>query len=169
MKRFGGCWVMVVLVLPVGAGRSAAQETPALAAPAGSGVIQVVALDATRPLFVPTHPRVTTTIRFPGEIGVSDGQGFTEDPAKEITAGNGRLTSEYHIQWTQGDAYFTVVPLASAGTRNLNVPYQGNTYVLYFYPVEKQFQAVALLNLVEGEAESNRGMKGPGTDSSGAS
>ena len=169
MKRFGGWWLMGILVLSAGAGHSAAQETPASAAPAGSGVIQVVALDTTKPLFVPTHPRVTTTIRFPAEIGVSDGQGFTEDPAKEITAGNGRLTSEYHIQWTQGDAYFTVVPLAGAGTRNLNVPYQGNTYVLYFYPVEKQFQAVALLNLIEGEAGSNRGMKGPGTDSSGAS
>jgi len=93
-----------------------------------------------QPLFVPTHPRVTTTIRFPGEIGVSDGQGFHRRSAKEITAGNGRLTSEYHIQWTQGDSYFTVVPLAGAGTRNLNVPYQGNTYVLYFYPVEKRFR-----------------------------
>ena len=169
MNRFWGCWIMVLLVLLVGAGRNAAQETPALAAPAGSGVIQMVALDATKPLFVPTHPRVTTTIRFPGEIGVSDGQGFTEDPAKEITTGNGRLTSEYHIQWTQGDAYFTVVPLAGAGTRNLNVPYQGNTYVLYFYPVEKQFQAVALLNLIEGEAGPKRGMKGPGTGPAGAS
>jgi len=168
MKRFRGWWMIMMPILPVGAGRSAAQESPALAAPAGSGVIQVVALDATRPLFVPTHPRVTTTIRFPGEIGVSDGQGFTEDPTKEITAGNGRLTSEYHIQWTQGDAYFTVVPLAGAGTRNLNVPYQGNTYVLYFYPVEKQFQAVALLNLIEGEAGPMRGMKGPGTGPSGA-
>jgi hypothetical protein len=156
-----------MLVLPVGAGLNAAQETPALLAPAGSGIIQVVALDATKPLFVPTHPRVTTTIRFPGEIGVSDGQGFTEDPAKEITSGNGRLISEYHIQWTQGDSYFTVVPLAGAGTRNLNVPYQGNTYVLYFYPVEKQFQAVALLNLVEGEAGSKRGIKDAGAGQSG--
>jgi len=167
MKRFGSWWRLGMLVLPVGAGLNAAQETPALAAPAGSGIIQVVALDATKPLFVPTHPRVTTTIRFPGEIGVSDGQGFTEDPAKEITSSNGRLTSEYHIQWTQGDSYFTVVPLAGAGTRNLNVPYQGNTYVLYFYPVEKQFQAVALLNLVEGEAGSKRGIKDAGAGQSG--
>ncbi len=169
MKRFGRWWIIGLLVLAVGAGRSAAQETSVLAAPAASAVIQVVALDAAKPLFVPTHPRVTTTIRFPGEIGVADGQGFTEDPAKEITVGNGRLTSEYHIQWTQGDSYFTVVPLAGAGTRNLNVPYEGNTYVLYFYPVEKQFQAVALLNLIEREAGSNRGMKGPGIGSSGAS
>ena len=167
MKRFGSWWRLGMLVLPVGAELNAAQETPALVAPAGSGVIQVVALDATKPLFVPTHPRVTTTIRFPGEIGVSDGQGFTEDPAKEITAGNGRLTSEYHIQWTQGDSYFTIVPLAGAGTRNLNVPYQGNTYVLYFYPVEKQFQAVALLNLVEGEAGSKWGIKDAGAGQSG--
>jgi len=167
MKCWGEGWITWMLVLPVGAGRSAAQETPALAALAGSGVIQVVALDATKPLFVPTHPRVTTTIRFPAEIGVSDGQGFTEDPAREITAGNGQLTSEYHIQWTPGDSYFTVVPLPGAGTRNLNVPYQGNTYVLYFYRVEKQFQAVALLNLVEGDAGSKRGIKDPGAGQSG--
>jgi len=68
-----------------------------------------------------------------------------------------------------GGLVFYGRPLAGAGTRNLNVPYQGNTYVLYFYPVEKQFQAVALLNLVAGEAGSKGGIKDSGAGQSGGS
>jgi len=117
MKRFGSWWIIVMLVLPVGAGRSVAQETPTLAAPAGSASSRWSPSMPPNRCSCPRIRALTTTIRFPAEIGVADGQGFTEDPAKEITGGNGRLTSEYHIQWTQGDSYFTVAPLAGAGTR----------------------------------------------------
>jgi len=157
-----------MLVLLAGANYNAAQEMPSLMAPAGSGIIQTITLDPTKPLFVPTHARVTTTIRFPSEIGVIDGQGITEDPMKEI-ADHGRLTSEYHVAWTKEDSFFTVIPLDGAGTRNLNVTYGGNTYVFYLYPVEKQFQAVALLNLTGGEKDTEQGGRLPGTAEASAS
>lgn len=107
-----------------------------------ASVIQSVELNAARPYFVPTHPRVTTTVRFPGEIGPPDGAVtvFTEDAAK--------AAGEYLVTWQQGDAYFTLTPLREAQMANLNVPYQGSTYVFYFYPVSDPLTAIASVNLV---------------------
>jgi len=105
-----------------------------------AGPVQEAVLDASQPLFVPTNARVTTTLRFPGQIGAPEGRGFTEDEAKS--------SGEYLVSWTRGEHHLTVTPLPGAGALNLNVPYEGQTYVFYFYPVEKQFQALASLNLV---------------------
>ena len=112
-----------------------------------SAVIQTIALNATRPYFVPTHPRVTTTIRFPGEIGAPDGSvaAFTEDAGKQ--------PSEYLVTWQQGDSYLTVTPLKDAPMANLNVPFGGQTYVLYFYQVTDPLKAIASLNLVANPAD----------------
>ncbi|OIR04366.1 hypothetical protein GALL_135660 [mine drainage metagenome] len=104
-----------------------------------AGIVQTAVLDAMHPLFVPTHPRVATTIRFPGPIGAPEGRGFTEDEQ--------RVPGEYLVTWSQGDSHLTLTPLEGAGPSNLNVPYQGLTYVLYFYPAASQFQAVASLSL----------------------
>ncbi len=119
------------------AGQASISEAQSVASAAG--FIQSAVLDSSRPFFIPTHPRVTTTIRFPSAIGAPDGRGFTEDEAKQ--------PGEYLVSWSPGDPHFTLTPLRNAGPLNLNVPYQGSTYVLYFYPVEKQFEAVASLNL----------------------
>jgi hypothetical protein len=105
-----------------------------------------VALDPAMPLFVPTHPRVTTTLRFPGAIGAPEGRGFTEDEAKS--------PGEYLVAWTRGDTHLTVTPLAGAAALNLNIPYEGNTYVVYFYPVERQFQALASLRFLKSGTET---------------
>lgn len=130
-----------------------ARGSSAAASPAGpsefSGAIQNAALDPAQPLFVPTHPRVTTTVCFPSSIGAPDGRGFTEDEQKQA--------GEYLVSWTRGDAYFTLTPLAGAGALNLNVPYKGRIFVLYFYPVERQAAALACLNLSEGAADSKGG------------
>ena len=110
-----------------------------------TGLIQGAVLDPSQPLFVPTHPRVTTTLRFPGPIGAPEGRGFTEDESK--------APGEYLVAWTRGDPHLTVTPLPGAAALNLNIPYRGDTYVVYFYPVERQFQALASLRLLEaGEA-----------------
>lgn len=106
-----------------------------------SGVIRTIRLDAQHPYFVPTHPRVTTTLRFPGPIDAPDGavREFTEDAARD--------DAEYLVSWQPGDAYFTITALARAGLANLNVPYRGCTYVFYFYPVTDQLKAAACVNL----------------------
>lgn len=125
---------------------SAQEEAP-------PAVIQSVELDAGRPYFVPTHPRVTTTIRFPAEIGAPDGSVsvFTEDAVKH--------SAEYLVTWQQADPYFTITPLRESALANLNVPYQGRTYVFYFYQVTDAMKAVAVVNL---SAAADRG-KSAGT------
>lgn len=104
-------------------------------------VVQTVELAAGRPYFVPTHPRVTTTVRFPREIGAPEGAPtvFTEDAASSA--------AEYAVTWQPGEAYFTITPLKNPGMANLNVPYQGRTYVFYFYPTADPLKAVAVVNL----------------------
>lgn len=109
-----------------------------------ANVIRTVALDPAKPLLIPTHPRVATTIRFPGAVGAPFGKGFTEDPST--------MPGEYCISWSEGERYMTITPLDGAGAVNLNVPYKDSIYVLYFYPVEVQTQALACLNLVEQKA-----------------
>jgi len=132
-------FAFAVWVLPPCA--AVAAGTPAaggLDLPQG-GLVQSAVLDPSKPLFVPTHARVTTTLRFPGPIGAPEGRGFTEDET--------RVPGEYLVTWTRGEAHLTVTPLDKAGALNLNISYQGSTYVVYFYPVERQFQALACLNL----------------------
>ena len=100
----------------------------------GSNMVQCLPLNSTKPLFLPTHPRVATTLRFPGPIGAPEGRGFTEDESKH--------PGEYLVTWTPGESHLTVTPLPGAGPLNLNIPYEGDIYVAYFYPVEKQVAAV---------------------------
>jgi len=129
-----------------------------------SGPVQAAVLDASQPLFVPTHARVTTTLRFPGPIGAPEGRGFTEDESK--------TPGEYLVSWTRGEHHLTVTPLQGAGALNLNVPYEGQTYVFYFYPVERQFQALASLNLLVrriSQAKEVKGAKGSGVGRVGES
>ncbi len=137
MMRFAAMALMTALITLRGSADT----------PDASGVIQTVALDPMRPYFIPTHPRVTTTIRFPGEIGAPDGSiaVFTEDAGKQA--------GEYLVTWQQGDSYLTLTPLKEAPMANLNVPFQRHTYVLYFYQVVDPLKAVASVNLV---AESER-------------
>lgn len=131
----------------------AAAATPDVVTP-GRNLVQQVSLDPLQPCFVPTHPRVTTTLRFPAPIGAPEGRGFIEDEKKQV--------GEYLVAWTRGDAHLTLSPLPGAGPLNLNIPFAGTTYVFYFYPVEHQFQAVAGLTLVatafpEGNAPAATG------------
>ncbi len=115
--------------------------------PSSPRAIQSIPADASRPFFVPTHPRVTTTVRFPDEIGAPDGAAslFTEDAASP--------SGEYFVAWQPGDSYFTIMPLKEAGLCNLNVPYHGETYVFYFHPVPDPLKAVALVNVVPAGGE----------------
>lgn len=128
---------------------------PAMGRDAGllAGMIQTATLDPGVPLFIPTHPRVTTTLRFPGPPGAPEGRGFTED--------EGRTPGEYLVAWTQGDHHLAVTPLGNAGPLNLNIPYAGETYVFYFYPVEKQFKALTSLRLRSSAGNAGGALKAP--------
>lgn len=127
--------IAIVSALLILAALTHAAETEA------GGVIQTVPLEAGRAYFIPTHARVTTTIRFPGAIGNPDGAVgiFTEDATKQ--------TAEYLVTWQVGDPYFTIAPLDAAQMANLNVPYEGRTYVFYFFPVADPLKAVAAVSL----------------------
>lgn len=112
-----------------------------------SAMIQTLGVTASHPYFVPTHPRVTTTIRFPKTIGPPDGSVtvFTEDASKPGNA-------EYLVAWQNGDSYLTITPLKDARIANLNVPYEGKTVVFYFFSVSDPLKAVAALDLTDDSA-----------------
>lgn len=148
------------------AGVEAPQGDAARVQPQGvsMGMIQIAPLDPSIPLFIPTHPRVTTTLRFPSAPGAPEGKGFTEDETKH--------PGEYLVCWNKGDSHLTVTPLGGAGPLNLNIPYRQETYVFYFYPVQKQFEAIASLRLVQpDEAQTPqppRMAEGPSKEKGGA-
>jgi hypothetical protein len=146
--RRARCCFAAALILQAFLGRGACGElgepSQRIFAQGQFPTIQTAPLDPTRPLYVATHPRVTTTVRFPSPMGPPEGRGFTEDEAKH--------PGEYLVSWTPGESHFTVTPLASAGALNLNVPYQGSTYVVYFYPAPRQLDAVASLVLTAAPA-----------------
>ncbi|PTX91341.1 hypothetical protein [Opitutus sp. ER46] len=120
------------------------------AAPESSGAIQTVELDPQRPYYIPCHPRVTTTIRFPGPIGAPEGavNVFTEDASRQ--------PAEYLVAWQAGDAHFTITPFKDAQLANLNVPHDGLTFVFYLYLVAEPLRAVASVNIVRPGAGPTR-------------
>ncbi len=130
-----------------------------LAPPFGgaSAVVRRLPADPAVPVFVAVHPRIATTVSFPRPIGAPMGTGFVEAAAYERALAEGRpVTSrgEYAISFVEGETFFTVQPLAPADLLNLNVPFEGRTLVLYFYPVELPLEAVA--SLVFSEVPAGR-------------
>lgn len=120
-----------------------------------SAVVRRLPVDPSVPVFVAVHPRIATTVSFPRPIGAPMGTGFVEAEAYERALAEGRpVTSrgEYAISFVEGESFFTVQPLAPADLLNLNVPFEGRTLVLYFYPVELPLEAVASLVFSETPA-----------------
>ena len=113
--------------------------------------VRRVAINPLQPEFIPVHPRVATTIRFPASIGDPMGAGFLDAEEIQKASADGKpvqSNGEYVITYLQGDNFFTVRPLPRAGMMNLNVPCEGMTIVLYFMPVESPADAVASLEFV---------------------
>lgn len=137
--------VTIAIIIAV----SASSATRAADLAAQPTVIQSIELSANRAYYIPTHSRVTTTIRFPAEMGAPEGAVgiFTEDAAKQ--------PAEYLVTWQQSDSYFTVTPLRDSQLANLNVPYGGQTFVFYFYPVADPLKAVACVNLIAGPSATS--------------
>jgi hypothetical protein len=113
--------------------------------------VRRVAINPLQPEFIPVHPRVATTIRFPATIGDPTGAGFLDAEEIQKASAEGKpvqSNGEYVITFLQGDNFFTVRPLPKAGMMNLNVPCEGATIVLYFMPVESPADAIASLEFV---------------------
>ncbi|HEU5067825.1 MAG TPA: hypothetical protein VFT61_06540, partial [Sphingomicrobium sp.] len=120
-----------------------------------AGLIQTAELNPAKPYFIPVNPKVSTTIRFPKSIGNPEGRAFIDENAKADPGE--KLTGEYVVSWQQQDPYFTVTPIDETATMaNLNVPYEGATYVFYFYPVATELKAIACLNLVDHRAGAQK-------------
>lgn len=122
-------------------------------APSSLGaVVKRVEINPAQPVFVPVHPRIATTIRFPRPIGQPMGTGFIESDVLQSAQAEGRAVGgrgEYVITYAQGDAFFTVQPMQRSELLNLNVPYEGTILVLFFYPVEQPLCALASLSFEE--------------------
>jgi hypothetical protein len=129
----------------------------AFGAPEPAQVVRHAVVDGSVPVFVPVHPRIATTVSFPRPIGAPMGTGFVEADALERAAAEGKAVNhrgEYVITYLAGDSFFTVQPLQRGELINLNVPFEGQTVVIYFYGVEHPLSAVASLVFSEKQAEA---------------
>ncbi|PTY05264.1 hypothetical protein DB347_17525 [Opitutaceae bacterium EW11] len=131
--------------------------------PVGADVVRRVEIDPATPVFIPVHPRIATTVSFPRPIGEPMGTGFVEAEAFQKAMSEGKTVGgrgEYLITFSQGDAFFTVQPMQQSELLNLNVPFEGETVVLFFYLVEQPLAAVASLNFID-KPVSRVGKNGP--------
>ena len=95
--------------------------TPILAvAGAASPPIQDLILDDHTVYAVPVSGRRITTISFPGPISAIDGAFVTTDP---------KNPGLFQLAHTKGTSYFSARALAKDATTNLNVRWNGKTYV----------------------------------------
>jgi hypothetical protein len=87
---------------------------------AGSPAIQNVFLDNQTVVAVPVATNRVTTISFPGPIEAIDGAGFTMD---------GKTPGQFQLAYTKGSAFLCVRALAPRASANLNIRWNGQTYV----------------------------------------
>jgi hypothetical protein len=90
------------------------------AAGAASPPIQDLILDDHTVYAVPVSGRRITTISFPGPISAIDGAFVTTDP---------KNPGLFQLAHTKGTSYFSTRALAKDATTNLNVRWNGKTYV----------------------------------------
>jgi hypothetical protein len=79
-------------------------------------------LDQGKVFTVKTSPNVVTTVVFPEVIEMVDAKGFVMDASKQA--------GKFELGYAPGTNYFSVMPLASGNTMNVNVGVDGNIYAL---------------------------------------
>jgi hypothetical protein len=87
---------------------------------AGSPAIQTVFLDENTAVSVPVATNRVTTISFPTPIEAIDGAGFTVD---------GKTPGQFQLGHTRGSAFLSVRALTPKASANLNIRWNGQTYV----------------------------------------
>ena len=80
-------------------------------------------LDDHTVISVPVATNRVTTISFPGPIEAIDGAGFTVD---------GKSPGQFQLAHVKGSAFLSVRALVPSATANLNVRWNGHTYVFEF-------------------------------------
>jgi hypothetical protein len=90
---------------------------------ADSSAIQQAWLDDHVVVSVPVATNRVTTINFPGPIEAIDGAGFTVD---------GKTPGQFQLAHAQGSAFLSVRAFSSKAGGNLNVRWNGHTYVFEF-------------------------------------
>jgi len=122
-------------------GAQARAGTEALAWPKA---IRNAALSTAQPFFLPLHPRVTTTLRFPAPLAQEPaGDGFW---VERDGAGVPPSNVEYVLAWERGDTRMDIKALPNASLRDLNLSLEGRTYVLVCFPVNAPLDVSAAIN-----------------------
>jgi len=107
---------------------------------------------------IPTFPRVTTSLSFPGKIEEWDGAGFTLAPDK--------IRGDFIIKQGPGNNFLTLTPVTDASwrstpmdeaiRRNINVRVAGRLIILDVVPVDSREKAAACMQFVDGPLPTAR-------------
>src|SRR4029434_10169735 len=119
---------LVKLIITIGA--------PILAAAAASPPIQDLILDDHTVFAVPVSGKRITTISFPGPISAIDGAFVTTDS---------KNPGLFQVAHTKGTSYFSARALAKDAATNLNVRWNGKTYVFELKESPDPWYSVMLL------------------------
>lgn len=93
------------------------------------------------PISIPMSPYTTTTLSFPGELDGISGAGFTSDYEKK--------KGDYLLEYTPGNFHLSIIPLAEdVPPRNLNIIYQGKTFVFVPFIAKRAKDSWVALNLL---------------------
>jgi hypothetical protein len=102
---------------------------------ADSSAIQRVLLDDRTVVAVPVGVNRVTTLNFPGPIEAMDGAGFTVD---------GKTPGQFQLAHTRGSAFVSVRALSPRAAGNLNIRWNGHTYVFEFSASENPVLSLML-------------------------
>ncbi len=112
---------------------------------ADSSAIQQAWLDDHVVVSVPVTTNRVTTINFPGPIEAIDGAGFTVD---------GRTPGQFQLAHVNGSDFLSVRAISPKATGNLNVRWNGHTYVFEFYVSDPPILSLNMEALPTPEEES---------------
>jgi hypothetical protein len=113
---------------------------------ADSPAIQNLFLDNQTVVSVPVATNRVTTISFPGPIEAIDGAGFTVD---------GKTPGKFQLAYTKGSTFLSVRAISSKAAGNLNVRWNGRTYV---FELSESSAPVLSLNLEAMPTPEEAGM-----------
>ena len=100
--------------------------------------------------YIPSHPLVSVTLKFPAPIEDLNGAGFALDPEQ---AG-----AEYEVAFHPGASYLTVKPIGHSSqdgalqVRNLNVICQGTPYSILMQPVSRASESPTIVFFDKADA-----------------
>lgn len=111
--------------------------------------IREVQLSKDRPVLIPAHPVMSTTIMFPAPIAAPIGA-FYISPEM---AGSAEIEGDWYLEHEAGSNLLTIAPINDKSPpRNLNILFEGEVYVVIPYVTDEPAKANALVRLIRSEA-----------------